>query len=274
MRMVSDRLLFGKDEAIAIFRKLLTFDPGLDICLAKSLLRSDRRFAHESIDSDEIQRALDILDATSNGRRIVLILNRLVEHPDTRIASKALLVVGRRMQSVEWADRQITNEQDPRKRANAIETIWGIDTEKARNIMVHHSRDDNNRVVGNSVYGLHIIGDPRPQTLITRMAVHSDASFRWTAAWLMGQIGDPAFVGPLNQLVKDDCMSVKRTALPALVKLRRDQMRQDTNKPETVLADSISPEQLNKLEELSKTIDPAAKFQLHLDGRHTTSVSR
>ena len=53
-------------------------------------------------------RVLDVLDETSTGRRLVPVLGHLIDSADPRMAAKATLFIGKRIQSAEWAARQLT----------------------------------------------------------------------------------------------------------------------------------------------------------------------
>lgn len=51
-------------------------------------------------------------------------------------------------------------ESDPRVRANAIESLWGVDSPEARTLLSFATNDANNRVVGNALLGLYHLGNP------------------------------------------------------------------------------------------------------------------
>jgi len=95
-------------------------------------------------------RALDILDQTSCGRRLLPVVGHLVDHRNNRISAKATLFVGRRVQNPSWTAKQLT-QPDARVRANAVEALWGVDSPAAAGILEDCSGDRNHRVVGNSL---------------------------------------------------------------------------------------------------------------------------
>src|SRR5581483_2076277 len=129
-------------------------------------------------------------------------LVRLLRHPNPHIRSKAVLLIGRGNRSPKWI-RQRLVDTDPRVRANAAEALWGVGTEEARDLLHSLVGDSNNRVAGNAVLGLYRLGDCAMITEILELAVHESAMFRATAAWVMGETGDPRFTEALAALLRD-----------------------------------------------------------------------
>lgn len=266
MRAVSDPWRFNREHEVMMFKLLLARDPSLDIRLAKSLPQKDASPA-EGITGEGAERALDILDVTSSGRRIVQILSHLMDYPNPRIASKAMLVIGKRIQNVDWAEKQVLTQTDSRSRANAIETIWGVDTNQAKRVLAQAAHDPNNRVAGNSAFGLHVLGDARSSALAKRMAYEAAPSFRSTAAWVMGQIGDPEFLGPLKDLIRDDNPAVKSASLRSILHIRREQMRLEAIKPQVVAQEEVTEKQQEAVKQLENDVARAPEINLRLDGR-------
>jgi hypothetical protein len=77
--------------------------------------------------------------------------------PDPRVAAQATLFVGKGVQSPAWSAKQMLHP-DQRVRANAVESIWGLDTQPAVQLLEKCIDDKNTRVVGNALLGLHITG--------------------------------------------------------------------------------------------------------------------
>ncbi len=276
MGIVADPIRFNKLDAQTLFLHLMSFDPGLDIRLAKYVQRNENNLQGRFTDQTA-ERALDILDVASHGRRIVQILSHLVEHNNPRISSKATLVIGRRIQNVDWVERQMKIQDDPRHRANAIQSIWGIDSQKARRLLEDHVPDPNNRVAGNATYGLHTLGDTRASEFAKRMANHADPEFRWTAAWVMGKIGHPNLVDPLQELLRDDNPQVKSASLRALVGIQREFARQEAAKPRIVLPVPLQPAKVaaekrvqeKRAQNKGRILIP--DMEISLDGKHTAT---
>jgi HEAT repeat protein len=260
---------FSKAEAIAQFRYLMTADRSLDIRLARCLPnRNGVSMVALPVDSSE--RALDILDETSTGRRIIPVLGHLMEHPDTRIASKAALLIGKRVQNVSFAKRLLDPAQDDRMRANAIESLWGLSTDGAHELLRDHAHDHSNRVAGNAVFGLHILGDESAARLALEMSSKAGAEFRQTSAWVMARIGSPEFVPSLHGLVKDESPGVRIAALRALVNIRKQVPRELATRETMAASADASTNQAQPIQVPDRS-EPA--FHLRLDGSRFMTVS-
>ncbi len=94
-----------------------------DLRLARRL--PDKQGAYQYCDSRSAERAIEILDETSRGQRLLPILGHLVHSGDAAACRPKRLFLGRRLQNPEWAARQLKKD-DVRVRANAVEWIWGL----------------------------------------------------------------------------------------------------------------------------------------------------
>ena len=186
----------------------------------------DRTGVNHSIalDGARAGRAIEVLDAGSKGRRLLPVLSHLADSRDPKLCAQATLFIGRRIQSPAWAEKQL-EQRDPRVRANVIESLWGLDTPPARDLLHRCVGDPSNRVAGNSLVGLHFVGEPGIMDEVRGMTSAPSHRFRATAAWSMGRIGDPTFLEPLTALVRDDNDMVRGTALRALLGLRREEAK-------------------------------------------------
>jgi len=104
---------FSFDQVLETCRRFIKIDTRFDIRLAR--LAPGRSEDKYGLDVPFIMRILDILNEISVGPKLVLILNHLTRHHDSRVASKAILVLGRRIQNRGWAGR-LFKSKDPRKR--------------------------------------------------------------------------------------------------------------------------------------------------------------
>jgi HEAT repeat protein len=127
--------------------------------------------------------------------------------------------MGRRLSNNDWVERHLASP-DPRVRASVVEALWGTDTFFARKSMWRCLKDQNNRVAGNALMGLHLLGEQRVIALVKEMLRDPREAFRWTAAWVMGQIAIPDFFECLVQARTDSSPGVRRAAGRALVALR------------------------------------------------------
>lgn len=154
------------------------------------------------------------------GPRLLPALAHLLQHPDPQIRSKVALLIGRRHESSRPVEHR-REEADPRLRANAIEGLWGVDGEGVRRALWGTSRDAGSRTAGNALLGLHRLGETGVIDRILKMALHAQARFRATAAWVMGESADPRFLEPLGRMLADPERAVRTRAFRSLALIRR-----------------------------------------------------
>lgn len=235
-RQLADPLLFTRPQAVTLTRRLMSVDPSLDVRFARQLPARNGS-TPDTINGPAAERALDILDEISLGKRIVPVLSHLTRHPDGKISAKATLLVGKRVQNVAFAKRLIGEETDPRIRANAIEAVWGNDTPPVQKLFWECVEDRHNRVVGNALVGLYLAGEETINGVVTRFANDYKPEFRMTSAWTMGRIGNADFVSTLSPLIKDQHPGVRSAALRSLQNIRQvEKMRRPS---ETDLAKEL-----------------------------------
>ena len=126
---------------------------------------------------------------------------------------------GCRCGSVKWMRSRLV-ESDPRIRANAIEALWGVDNEEARELLHLAANDGNNRVAGNALIALYRLGDCSVIPEMLKLAEHGSALFRATAAWAMGEAGDPRFTEALAHLLREPNATVRTRAMAALGRIK------------------------------------------------------
>lgn len=203
----------SRERAVSLAQTAAQFDPNIDLALARAL-------ADDPAGEVEFQsRLMEILAVISDGVRIFPALVRLLRHPNPHLRSKAVLLIGRGARSPKWI-RQRLADTDPRIRANAAEALWDIRTDEARELLQSLVRDSNNRVAGNAILGLYKLGDAGMIPEITAMARHDSALFRATAAWVMGETGDPRFTETVASLLSEPNVVVRKRAFAALGSIR------------------------------------------------------
>ncbi|MBS1854159.1 MAG: HEAT repeat domain-containing protein [Acidobacteria bacterium] len=215
--MVDPERLSWRD-AIDISRELIKVDPWLDLRLAR--IAPARSEDGSELNTPSILRLLDILQEISTGPRLIAVLGHLVAHSNRQVASKAALFLGRRIQNPSWTER-LNRAGDARLRANAIEALWGRRTPWAHRAILSALADENNRVAGNALMGLHLLGDPDFRQRAAKMLGDPRPLFRQTAAWVMGRTGDPEFLDLLQHAVNDPESAVRGAAVRALISMRK-----------------------------------------------------
>lgn len=217
---LSDPVGGTREKAIRVMKRMMAFDPSFDVRVASRLPDRGGMNHHTALHGRRATRVLDILDEVSAGRRLLPVLSHLVQSDDKHLSAKATLFVGKRVQSVQWAANQLQHP-DPRIRANAVESIWGLAQEEAIAVLENSARDKNNRVAGNGLMGLHILNQPVVFDFIPQLMNSRKWEFRTTAAWIMGRIGYPEFMADLMILMKDENPFVRTSARKAVISIRR-----------------------------------------------------
>jgi hypothetical protein len=207
-----------QQQAVAVARAASTSCSMVDVTLAKHLVDSVVR-GRNSANSADLHRLMEILCEISNGTRILPSLMTLARQQNPHLQSKAVLMIGRANRSVKWVQTRLA-DPDPRVRASAVEALWGIDTAESRELLENAARDPNNRVAGNALLGLYRFGDLASARALLKIAEHESWRFRATAAWTMGQTGDPRFTKTLARLMGEPNGPVRTRAFEALGRIR------------------------------------------------------
>jgi hypothetical protein len=267
LRVLSDPQFCSRENAVFLFKRFLQIDPTFDVRMAQKL--PDRRGSNwaEALDAACSTRALDILDQTSSGRRLLPVVGHLVDHSSNRLSAKATLFVGRRLQNPSWTAKRLT-QPDQRVRANAVEALWGVDSPAAARILEDCRSDDNPRVAGNSLLGLYLLGRTEIDRRVTDLSDAGDYEMRSTAAWLLGRIDGQECIDCLTRLVKDEHPQVRSRALWSLLEIRRTQAK--SQEVIAVRTAAKSPDATERVIEEAATVildgNPESFIQVRLDG--------
>jgi len=143
------------DQTISLVSKAMEAEPLLDAQLANLLLG---RSSHQALLQPTALRILEVLDSVSQG---------------TRLAgrSKAALVIGHRTESFDWIDAQLT-QAEPRVRASILEALWENREMECLKVFARYRDDGDNRVAGNTLYGLYLCGEADAIPSVVPMAPH------------------------------------------------------------------------------------------------------
>jgi hypothetical protein len=212
VRVLADsRLNFG--QVVKVSRAAFAADPNADIALAKAVADAAKENVPGS--AKGLVRILRALDEIADITRTAPKLLGLLQHPDTHLRSKAVGIVGRCGKSVQWVTRQLKGA-DARTRANAVEALWGCQTEEVKTLLRAAAGDANNRAAGNALVGLYRAGDCWAVPALLQMSGRESAGSRVTAAWAMGALGDMRFKGALERLKEDPDPNARRHAALSL----------------------------------------------------------
>jgi hypothetical protein len=208
----------SREQVMVVARIAQRVDSTAESAIAKGL--ADSVISNDpGVRPKDAGRLLEVLSEISDGNRILPSLLRLLRHPDPHLRSKAVKMIGSGTRSAKWVQGRLA-ETDPRVRANAIESLWGLDSPEARELLQASVRDGDNRVAGNALVALHRIGDSGVIPDYFRMAAHDSQRFRVTAAWAMGEAADPRFSETLARLLRDTHPPVRTRALAGLGRIK------------------------------------------------------
>ncbi len=201
---------FSREQFLKVCQALKEIDDLLDLRLAR--LVPGRHSDDYELPREVVLRLLDVLHTISSGPRLIQVIGHLANYPDERIASKATMLVGHRIRSAAWLQSHFLTT-DARVRASVVEGLWGVDTISARKCLQNSLKDSNNRVVGNALVGLHLLGEKTVDQAVEHMLRDARPSFRRTAAWVMGRIGKPEFAEALERAAQDEDSTVREMAV-------------------------------------------------------------
>jgi HEAT repeat protein len=216
LRALCDPAL-SREDALSLGRAAKRVDPLADVVLARHL--ADSAMGSGAVQVADPARLMDILCEIADAGRIMPSLMRMMRHPNSHLRSKAVKLIGRGSLSARWVMGRLS-ESDPRVRANAVESLWGVDTPEARTLLSFAANDGDNRVVGNALLGLYYLGDTSTLAEVMKLAGAESTLFRSSAAWVMGEAGDPRFTESLRRMISDPEAAVRKRAFAALAQIK------------------------------------------------------
>ena len=214
-----DSHLLPLDAAVGFAKRWAEYDPMLDIKLLHMGFPTDGG-AINDIDIVRARRVLALVNEMPARRHILFPLVSLLRSPDPRVRSKAATLYGRTSHNADWV-RSRLGESDPRVRANAVESLWGEDSDSARAVLKEASRDRHHRVAANAWIGLYRAGVRDAVENIRKMAASEDPLARSAAAFAMGRTGHAEFKSILEEMLKDSSPHARSQALRALIEIRK-----------------------------------------------------
>jgi hypothetical protein len=229
---------FSLPKLLQICRDFSAIDTRLDIRLANLL--PGRREDPCGLGAEVVARILEVLNDISIGPRLILPLSHLTDHPNAGVAEKATLLIGRRICNFGWLQRRLESG-GPGIRAGVLQGLWGSDTPQARVAMRKCLQDTSERVVGNAVFGLHLLREADSVKLVENMMADVRPAFRATAAYLAGQIGTPEVMALLRRAKNDGEACVRVAAKQSMVQVRRA-AREEEARRETQPQAAAAPE--------------------------------
>ena len=161
-------------------------------------------------------RAMALVETIANARITASWLRSFLEHPQSRISSKAAKTLCESIPNFPTVER-LLKSKDARVRANAIEALWTCDAEAAVWIFKQALSDPSHRVVVNALVGLYRRNVEGALDKLIALTSDTSAMVRCAAAWGLGEIGDPGGIPALAKLATEDrAKAVRFRALHSL----------------------------------------------------------
>lgn len=234
-----DPRLLPLDAAISFAKRWVAYDAMLDIKLLHMGFPTDGGAVCD-IDIVRARRVLALVNELPASRHILFPLVSLLRSPDAQVRSKAATLYGRTSRNAEWVRGRL-GEADARVRANAVESLWGEDSDAAQAVLKEASRDRHHRVAANAWVGLDQIGARDVIANLKKMAESEDPMARAAAAFAMGRTGHAEFKAMLARMLKDSSPHARSQALRALVRIKK-QVRTAAEMAETEPGETQEPD--------------------------------
>ena len=216
-----DPKLLPLEAAISFAKRWVAYDPMIDIKLLHLGFPTDGAAVCD-VDIVRARRVLALVNELPASRHILFPLVSLLRSPDEQVRSKAATLYGRTSHNAEWVRGRL-GELDARVRANAVESLWGEDSDAAQSVLKEASRDRHHRVAANAWIGLDKMGVRDVVANLKKMAESEDPLARSAAAFAMGQTGHTEFKPVLEEMLKDSSPHARSQALRALVRIKKRQ---------------------------------------------------
>ncbi len=211
------------DAAISLARNLAAAEPILDGRLLHKLL-ANAGGEVRGVKTSAALRALRLVEAISDCSRLSSYLIQMLRHPSAEVRSKVALLLGRANLNLPRV-KKLLGSEDPRLRANTVESLWGNQSAAVREVLRDAVNDSSARASMNALAELCRQGDQGAFERIGHSAVSHDPVVRSRGAWAMGECGNPEFGPALDKLSTDPDTHVREMAQKSRLKLRKPELQ-------------------------------------------------
>jgi hypothetical protein len=212
-----DKRILADEPAIALARNLSMAEPLLDVRLVRKML-ANAAGDIRAVKAESALRMLTLVEQISDCSRLSSYLVQLMRHPSPPVRSKVALLMGKSNLNLSRIKSFLASD-DPRLRANAVESLWGRGDKAVITMLWELSKDANRRVAMNALVGLCKAGDRAAYEQLMNAAASHDPVMRAGTAWAMGEIQDAQFAEVLGKLTQDEDLKVRSLAQRSLEKL-------------------------------------------------------
>ena len=177
--------------AVAMARGISAVEPLLDARLMRKML-GNAGGDPAAVPTGIALRVLKIIEAISDCSRITVYLMQLERHRSAEVRSQTALLLGRGNVKLRRVRNFLASEDD-RLRANAVESLWGLNTPQSRDILRDCASDRHRRVAINALIGLCKAGESNARNRLIELSAGDDQVSRRAAVWGMVRCsGSPA----------------------------------------------------------------------------------
>ena len=179
IRTITDPALSGPAEALRLARACMRLDRGLDVKILQSIAAATELAT--------VMRALELIDAISDCRRLVMPLLKFARIADARIRSKAVKLMARASQNGAWLE-SILVDPDPRVRANMIEGLWAQLGPAVEPLLRRAARDSHHRVATTALLCLAKLGDQASLKRLEELTGDGREMHARAASWALAKL--------------------------------------------------------------------------------------
>lgn len=186
IQVISDPALSSSGDAVRLAKAAARLDERIDGKILNTLASASRDWPRD-VPKDRIARALELIDAISDCRRLVIPLMKFAKLPDPKIRSKAVKLMARASQNSGWVE-SVLSDPDPRVRCNLMEGFAAQMGVLAQPLLRRATLDPNHRVATTALLALARLGDAGSREKLQHMATDEREHHSRAAAWALKQL--------------------------------------------------------------------------------------
>jgi hypothetical protein len=188
---ISTPAILSLPEAIQLDLAASKLDDSIDLKLLNRLTGPSRNWPTGVPDS-ETTRVLEVLDETSDCRRLVLPLMKFLKLPNPRQRSKVVKLIARASQNPGWAELLLA-DPDPRIRSNLIDGLLLQQGPQIESLLRKAAQDPHHRVAITSLLGLCQRNDKSSCEQLRALAADGHGAHRRAAQWALSKLESNKF---------------------------------------------------------------------------------
>ena len=216
LEIVANPIAFDEPSARRIIEVLRRIDSQAEAKLLRLITANPGR----PLPPQMIDRILDVVDALTEGPRLVPALMQIFRSANPYLRARLSLSIGKHHRNKDWIEDRM-RDNDPRVRANTVEANWLQTDETAMTLFNTALRDTHHRVAGNGAVGLYYAGDVRALLVFGELLGSTDPTRQATGVWAVGHVQDTRFQAQVSALADCPDLIVHRSVVLTLGSLKR-----------------------------------------------------